>query len=299
MNYFRFWIGDYLKDTAQLSLTEHGSYLLLMAEYYNRGGALDADISKLHRLCRAFTQAEAEAVTAVAERFFPVNGDGLRHNKRADEELSIALPAIEEMRQAGRKGAAARWGKNGVGHRVGYGVGQENPNGPPNGVFMQPPTSNLQPPAVNRQPSTVSLQPSPKAKKPSASLRSAGRKDSEGRTVETWKAYSEAYKQRYGVEPLRNGKVNGMLGKFLERVPGGEAPAIAAFYVTHNRALYGTSRHCIDLLLRDAEGLRTEWASGKTMTETEARQADRTQATANAFSPLIAEAVQREQELIP
>lgn len=113
-------------------------------------------------------------------------------------------------------------------------------------------------------------------------------------TNPVWQKYRTAYDLRYHVEPVRNGKVNGMLAKLLDRLPANEAPEVAAFYVAHNRSLYVSAKHAIDLLLRDCEGLRTEWASGKTITDTEARQADRTQATGNAFAPLIAEARAKE-----
>jgi hypothetical protein len=109
-------------------------------------------------------------------------------------------------------------------------------------------------------------------------------------TAAVWTAYSDAYRQRHGVEPVRNAKVNGQLSQFVTRIPKDEAPRVAAFYVASNRALYVNSKHCVDLLLRDAESLRTEWATGRQGTETEGRQADRTQATGNAFAPLIAEA---------
>lgn len=82
---------------------------------------------------------------------------------------------------------------------------------------------------------------------------------SEAKTAATWESYSIAYKSRYGADPTRNKKVNGMLAQLLDRVPIAEAPAIAAFYVKSDRNLYTSSRHCVDLLLRDAEALRSDW----------------------------------------
>jgi hypothetical protein len=38
----------------------------------------------------------------------------------------------------------------------------------------------------------------------------------------------------------------------------------------------------VDLLLRDCEGLRTEWATRRRVTDTEARQADQHQASVDA-----------------
>ena len=45
-----------------------------------------------------------------------------------------------------------------------------------------------------------------------------------------------------------------------------------------------------NVLLRDAEALRTDWARGQHTTETQARQTDRHGATAWVFGQLIAEA---------
>lgn len=103
----------------------------------------------------------------------------------------------------------------------------------------------------------------------------------------TWVAYCAAYKTRYGVEPTRNATVNGQLAKFVARVPAAEAPEIAAFFVLHNKSFYISSRHAVGALLRDAEGLRTEWLTNRTVTDTEARQADRTQTNLNVHKHLM------------
>lgn len=141
--------------------------------------------------------------------------------------------------------------------------------------------------------------PNPESRtNPSAARRAPamgnGKAKGEAPTNPCWDGYSAAYTLRYGVAPTRNAKVNAMLAKLIDRIPAAEAPDIAAFYVRSNRGLYVSAKHCVDLLLRDAEGLRTEWATGRSGTDTEARQADRTAATGNAFAPLIAEARARE-----
>lgn len=123
----------------------------------------------------------------------------------------------------------------------------------------------------------------------SAAVRRRANGDAEGRTVETWQAYAGAYQQRYGVPPTRNRAVNGQLAKYLERVPLEEAPDIAAFYVQSKRGLYASAKHPVNLLLRDAEALRTEWLTGRQGTDAEARQADRTAATAGLVDDLLHE----------
>lgn len=113
---------------------------------------------------------------------------------------------------------------------------------------------------------------------------------------ETWKAYSEAYAARYGAQPVRNAKVNGQLAQLVARLGADEAPAVARFFVGHQNAFYVNGMHAVDALLHDAEKLRTEWATKRTVTRAQAQQADKTQTNLNAFAPLIAEARAREAE---
>ena len=90
MNFYKRYMGDYGRDTAHLSLAEHGAYTLLLDHYYSTEQALPADPTSLFRICRAFDTAEQQAVLSVADAFFPVGDDGLRHSARADRELRIS-----------------------------------------------------------------------------------------------------------------------------------------------------------------------------------------------------------------
>ena len=109
-------------------------------------------------------------------------------------------------------------------------------------------------------------------------------------TAETWKAYSEAYAVRYAAEPVRNATVNGQLSQLVGRLGAQEAPQVAAWYLTHRNQFYVSAGHSVGILLRDCEKLRTEWATGRQATQTQAIQGDRTQTNANAFAGLLAEA---------
>lgn len=82
-------------------------------------------------------------------------------------------------------------------------------------------------------------------------------------TALTWEAYSSAYAARYGAEPVRNATVNGQLAQFVSRIGVEDAPAVASFYLRHDNALYRNATHPVNLLLRDAEALRTQWATGR------------------------------------
>ena len=109
-------------------------------------------------------------------------------------------------------------------------------------------------------------------------------------TADTWTAYAAAYELRYGTEPVRNASVNAKLSQFVGRVGGDEAPLIAAWFLNHRNSFYVQSGHSVGVLLRDCEKLRTEWATGRQVTQTQAIQGDRTQTNANAFAGLLAEA---------
>lgn len=101
-------------------------------------------------------------------------------------------------------------------------------------------------------------------------------------------AYAATYAMRYNTPPVVNAKVRGQFTNLVKRL-GDEAVEVAGFYPTHQAALYVRSGHAVDLLLRDCEKLRTEWATGRRITETGARQADRTGTMSQHAHELIEE----------
>ena len=121
MNYYERYCGDYARDTGHLSLQEHGAYTVMLDTYYATETPLPADYVALYRICRAMSGKERDAVRKVADEFFPVSGDGLRHNRRADEEIDEARPRIEAARANGTKGGRPR--------KKPIGLQQENPLG--------------------------------------------------------------------------------------------------------------------------------------------------------------------------
>src|SRR5262249_14446572 len=97
-----FYWADYVADTGQLSLTEHGAYLMLMAHYYNTGQPLPANASILHRVCRATTDTEQEAVAVVLTAYFKRDGDVYRHS-RIDRALAKCQYKSTVRRNAAQK----------------------------------------------------------------------------------------------------------------------------------------------------------------------------------------------------
>lgn len=109
-------------------------------------------------------------------------------------------------------------------------------------------------------------------------------------TGETWTAYASAYERRYKAAPVRNATVNAQVASFVKRLGAAEAPAVAAFFVTHNNRYYVAQMHSAGVMLKDAEKLRTEWATSTRMTAERATQMDRTATNGDVFAKLIAEA---------
>ena len=97
-----------------------------------------------------------------------------------------------------------------------------------------------------------------------------------------WDAYADAYLARYGTEPVRNAKTNALFTRLCQRLRHHEVEHVARWYVSSNAAPYFRSKHAVDLLLRDCEGLRTEWATQTRVSDTDARQADQHQSSQDA-----------------
>lgn len=123
--------GDYGRDTAHLSLIQHGAYRLLLDHYYSTAAPLPSDVTALHRICRAFDQAERNAVDSILSEFFELRADGY-HNNRADLELVRQSEIRERLSNSGRQGARKRWG------------GHSQANSPANGPAIAKPQSHPQ-----------------------------------------------------------------------------------------------------------------------------------------------------------
>ena len=111
-----------------------------------------------------------------------------------------------------------------------------------------------------------------------------------------WAAYRQAYLDRYGVEPLRNAKVNGQIAQFVRMVGASDAPHLAAYYLRHNNGFFVQRRHDFGLLLQSAQQIRTDWLRGEQMTGTAARQAENTQSNLETAKRVLAARAARRQQ---
>jgi len=136
MNYYERHIGDYLKDTAHLSLLEHGIYTRVLDVYYTRECGLDA--GDVARLIGARTRDEKSALSAVLGEFFVLQG-GIYTQARCDREIS----RYQDKQRKAKASADARWSHS-----------QRNANALPTqsgGNAPQSPVSSLQSPDPVRE----------------------------------------------------------------------------------------------------------------------------------------------------
>ncbi|WP_051228832.1 YdaU family protein [Paludibacterium yongneupense] len=133
MNFYKRFMGDYARGTAHLSLAEHGAYSLLLDYYYATEKGLPSDVVALYRICRAFSPEEQQAVVSVAEQYFLIGEDGLRHNTRADEQIRDDLSRIDIARENGKRGGRPKKTKQEPKQEP-----DENPPGFENGTKQEP-----------------------------------------------------------------------------------------------------------------------------------------------------------------
>jgi uncharacterized protein YdaU (DUF1376 family) len=162
LNYYRRYVGDYLRDTPRLSVLEHGAYNLLLDYYYADEQPLPTDRLEVYTMVRAMTPADRKAVDKVLDKYFQLGDDGW-HNKRADHEIEVSQKARDNGKKGGPKGGSGDTGlvtgnknpvdksppKTGTGQATGIVTGD-------GGGSAHPPTTNHQPPSPSRQPPPTS-----------------------------------------------------------------------------------------------------------------------------------------------
>jgi len=117
MHYFQFNIADYRSATNHLSNDEDLAYRRLLDMYYDTEQKIPLDTHWVARRLRMDTQV----VEAVLADMFKKHEDGWFH-ARCEE----VIQQYKEFAEAGKRGAAKRWGNKGV--------------TPPNGEANSPPT---------------------------------------------------------------------------------------------------------------------------------------------------------------
>ena len=136
MHYYQFHIGDYASHTRHLTIHEDLAYRRLLDFYY-----LHEQPIKHRDIARQINMKEFEQdVLTVLEEFF-LSTDAGFINPRADLEIA----KYKEFSEAGKRGAAKRWGSNG------------EANSPPNATPIA--TNNHKPITNNHKPITNNHKP--------------------------------------------------------------------------------------------------------------------------------------------
>jgi uncharacterized protein YdaU (DUF1376 family) len=162
MNYYRRYVGDYLRDTSRLSVLEHGAYTLMLDYYYADESPLPAEKDELYLMVRAMTPADRKAVDKILRLYFTLEPDGY-HQKRADHEIDVSKKARANGKGGGRPPSGSQTGTvtgSQTGNETGPGTKNETETETGSitgegGGSVHPPTTNHL--ASNHQP--PNLQP--------------------------------------------------------------------------------------------------------------------------------------------
>ncbi|MBA7559096.1 hypothetical protein ES708_00709 [subsurface metagenome] len=128
---FQMYASDIYMDTVEWSVDELGIYdRLLYAQWVN--GSIPNDITRLARIAGCGTKKFQKGWRIISFKFVPV-GDGRLQNKRLEKTRLKQDNYRELQREAGRRGAEKRWGKD------------SNPNSNPNGDPINNPNDETMP----------------------------------------------------------------------------------------------------------------------------------------------------------
>jgi uncharacterized protein YdaU (DUF1376 family) len=123
MHYYQFHIGDYRAATAHLSNDEDLAYRRLLDMYYDTEDPIPIDTDWVARRLRLNSQV----IISVLQDMFVLSDLGW-HHARCDKEISV----YKGFSDAGKRGAAKRWGK----------AGDSPPITPPIATINQEPITN-------------------------------------------------------------------------------------------------------------------------------------------------------------
>lgn len=250
-----------------------------------------AELKPIHRLLFALLPTIADREGLLEDRprriqadLFPYDSDEVADVGKGLEELSrigcivrvslhgrdvITIPGFLRWNRPHLREKASELSKPAVITRT-EGVPKANPrhsSSPPRLPVVDPVSVSdpvTDPVSVSVTGSKATTLPSPKIAK------------AEGRSTPAWKAYAAAYLERHGAAPPRNKDANRLLCNLIDKIGLDAAPAVAAFYVTHNWSKYVNGKHPLEMLAYDAAKLHTEWKTGQKSTMVGAQLQERT-----------------------
>jgi hypothetical protein len=109
-----------------------------------------------------------------------------------------------------------------------------------------------------------------------------------------WTAYAMAYEQRMRVTPIRNAKQNALCSQLVQRLGVENAVKIAAFYLTHPNSYYMQNKYPLGLLVKDCEGIYTEFQRGDYVTQETAKRASISQESRSELEKYLSRRVKND-----
>jgi hypothetical protein len=234
--------------------SRHGGSLLLMllaiADFADDEGNAYPAVGTLATKCR-MSSRNANYVLAQLQDSgeLVINGGGPRGTNRYRITL-LGMNHTAPLKPVAPLKPASEGGCNGLqeGGEAGFLKPLKPASDKPSGTVIEP-SGNLFP----NQPSAAS----------GGKSRKTVRQAQPGKTVPTWEAYASAFRSRYNADPIRSKKVNSQLALFVNQVGAEEAPQVAAHFLSCEDPFYVNALHPVDLLLRDAQKVRTLWKTGR------------------------------------
>lgn len=107
--YMPLYVADYLGDAAHLTTLQHGAYLLLIMNYWQRGKPLPADDQKLARIA-GMSRREWNANKAILRAFFYEEENTLVH-RRVQAELAKVESKSLKSKKAAQASVQRRFGE--------------------------------------------------------------------------------------------------------------------------------------------------------------------------------------------
>jgi uncharacterized protein YdaU (DUF1376 family) len=111
MHYYQFNIADYRKDTAHLSIVEHGIYRQLLDLYYLEEKPIPKETQWVIRRLSLGSDSDILALNNVLSDFFKLENDGY-HHARCDAEIASYHANAEKNRANGKKGGRPKKTQN-------------------------------------------------------------------------------------------------------------------------------------------------------------------------------------------
>lgn len=97
--YMPLFVADYLADTAHLSTVQHGAYLLLIMNYWQRSGPLPDDDARLAKIARVGPREWARMRDTLSE-FFSIADGHWSHSRIATELARIEAKSLKSKKAA-------------------------------------------------------------------------------------------------------------------------------------------------------------------------------------------------------